>query len=720
MVPRGRIPLLAALAALVALGILALPGERTPEPESAVAREEPRRSERTVPDRYIVLFRRSVDNPSRETALRERGQGFRAKFVYSRAVKGFSAKLSQKQVERLRADPQVDSVTPDLPVKALGSVPLVSGEPTPPPGLRRVGAATTSTTRESSGANVAVIDTGVDLDHPDLNATSGKNCVSAGAPADDDNGHGTHVAGTVAAENDGSGVVGVAPGTKVFSAKVLDAAGSGTTSQVICGIDWVTSTRTDSDPANDVAVANMSLGGTGPSVQTCATTTDPQHKAICNSTARGVTYVVAAGNDGWDFDYAPQPNTPAVYPEVLTVAAMADSDGSSGGAGGAPACRTSEVDDRYASFSNFAATPEGQAHTIAAPGVCIRSTWPGGSYNTISGTSMATPHMAGAVALCLNEGGSAGPCAGLSPGQITEKVRSDAQSRLTAEPGYGYAGDPGQPVSGKYFGYLFWGGTTASDTTAPTLSSVSPQDGATGVAPNGNVSVTFSEPMDKAATEAAFSLAPTGGAKVAGSFSWSANTMTFDPSDDLANGTGYTATVGSGAKDTAGNAFPADKSWAFKTKTLTVVTAFPSATSILAGKLRSGTYSQLGADDNSYYQVNSTTSGTRVSDWYGRFSSVTNALSNLEVTYKGKNSSSCTQRIYVYRFNGSTGWVQLDSRSVGGTEVLVSDLTSSGPPADYVSGTSGDGEVRVRVRCARSSPSFYASGDLLKIGYERP
>ena len=701
--------------------VVALPGRSGPEPEVADAGAEgARRGQQAIEGRYIVAYKSFVDAPARKTDKLERAKGFKSSLRYGRALKGFAAKLSPGQVRALRADPAVALVAPDRPVKALGSVPLASGEPTPPPGLRRIGAATASTTREASGANVAVLDTGVDLDHPDLNVTSGKNCVTPGATADDDQGHGTHVAGTVAAENDGSGLVGVAPGSKIFAAKVLDGAGSGTTSQVICGIDWVTSTRTDSDPANDIAVANMSLGGSGTSVQSCATTTDPQHKAICNSTARGVTYVVAAGNSGWDFDYAPQPDTPAAYPEALTVAAMGDSDGRSGGTGGNPVCRTGEADDRYASFSNYAATAQGEQHTIAAPGVCIRSTAPGGSYQTMSGTSMATPHVAGAVALCIDEGGSAGPCAGLSPGQITEKVRADAQSRLSADPGYGYAGDPGQPVSGKYFGYLTWAGTTAPDTTAPAIDSVSPAANATGVDPAGKVSVTFSEPMDRAATEAAFSLAPTGGAKVAGSFSWSGNTMAFDPSIDLANGAEYTATVGSGAKDTAGNALAAGKSWAFKTKTLTAVTGFPSATGIFSGKLRSGTYSRLGADDNSYYQVNSTTSGTRVSDWYGRFSSVTNALSNLKITYKGSNSASCAQRVYVYRFDGSPGWVQLDSRSVSTTEVLVSSLAPSGAPADYVSGTSGDGEVRVRVRCARSSPSFYASGDLLKIGYERP
>jgi subtilisin len=152
-----------------------------------------------------------------------------------------------------------------------------------------------------------------------------------------------------------------------------------------------------------------------------------------------------AGNSAWDFDYAPNPDVPAAYPQVLTVTAMTDSDGRSGGSGGPPACSVTQGDDKYASFSNYAATSGGSAHTIAAPGVCIRSTWMGGSHSTISGTSMATPHVAGTVALCLSEGGSSGPCDGLQPAGIIDRIRSDAEGNAA---GNGFTGDPLSPVSG--------------------------------------------------------------------------------------------------------------------------------------------------------------------------------------------------------------------------------------------------------------------------------
>jgi subtilisin family serine protease len=254
----------------------------------------------------------------------------------------------------------------------------------------------------------------------------------------------------------------------VSPVKVLAADGSGSFSQIICGIEWVTATRTDADPSNDIAVANMSLGGPGQRVAPCATTTDPMHLAICESTAAGVTYVVAAGNDGWDFDYAAQPDTPAAYPEVLTVAAATDADGGWGGFGSAPGCEPGEIDDRYASFSNFAATAAGAAHLIAAPGTCVTSTWPGGGYATISGASMATPHVAGVVALCLDENGVSGPCADdASAAQVIKSIRTDAEFAGRGALEGGFYGDPLRPVAGRAYGYVA-AGATPGTATAPT------------------------------------------------------------------------------------------------------------------------------------------------------------------------------------------------------------------------------------------------------------
>ena len=152
----------------------------------------------------------------------------------------------------------------------------------------------------------------------------------------------------------------------------------------------------------------------------------------------------------------------------------------------------------------------------------------------------------------------------------------------------------------------------------------------------------------------------------------------------------------------------------------TQVTASPNATSILTGTFRSGTAANLAADDNSYYEVNSTTSGTRTTAWYGSFTGVTNSLSNLRVGYTGKNSRTCTQTISLWRWSSSS-WVELSSRSVGTTEVAIANLAPSGTQANYVSGSTGDGEVRVRVRCrASGSTPFFSSGDLLQISYRRP
>jgi hypothetical protein len=151
----------------------------------------------------------------------------------------------------------------------------------------------------------------------------------------------------------------------------------------------------------------------------------------------------------------------------------------------------------------------------------------------------------------------------------------------------------------------------------------------------------------------------------------------------------------------------------------TNVTAWPSATTIQTGSLRSGTAANLNADDDAYYEVNSSTSGTRTTSWYGTFTGVTNSLSTLRVSYTGKNSRNCTQVIFIWRWSTSS-WVQLNSRTVGTTEVAIANLAPGGSQANYVSGSSGNGDVRVRVRCRTSSGSFYTSADLLQISYVRP
>ncbi len=310
---------------------------------------------------------------------------FRVGVIYGKALRGFSATISDVDLEKIKNDPRVDFISPDYEVSIDAQI--------LPTGINRINAEPSLPhTTTGAGVQVAVIDTGIYLTHPDLktNILGGKNC-STGSSKNyrDGNGHGTHVAGTIAAINNGVGVVGVAPGAKLWSVRVLNNSGSGSWSSVICGIDFVTSKA----PANggSITVANMSLGGFGVSDNNCGkTNNDALHKAICRSRDAGVTYVVAAGNDGINADS----QVPAAYDDaVITVSALADSDGTGGGTG---AITSYGPDDTFASFSNY-----GSVVDIGAPGVKIYSAWKGGTYNTISGTSMASPHVAGAAALYI-------------------------------------------------------------------------------------------------------------------------------------------------------------------------------------------------------------------------------------------------------------------------------------------------------------------------------
>lgn len=372
-----------------------------------------------VAGQYIIVFKDSVaDVETAENDIISRVRGERLG-SYRHALNGFAARLSDADLEAVQNDPRVAFVSEDRVVSIADSTSSRqadtarardvsalaresrSGSPAPaaspnisassqvlPTGINRINAE--NKTNKGAGVHVAVIDTGIQTGHPDLknNIAGGKNC-SSGTSYNDGNGHGTHVAGTIAALDNGAGVVGVAPEAKLWAVRVLNNSGSGTWSSVICGIDFVTSKA----PANGgpITVANLSLGGGGISDNNCGNSNnDALHKAICRARDAGVTIVVAAGNSA--VNAATQ--VPAAYNDaVITVSALVDSNGTMGGGG---AGTSYGADDTFASFSNY-----GNPVDISAPGVNIYSTWLKSGYKTISGTSMASPHVAGAAALYI-------------------------------------------------------------------------------------------------------------------------------------------------------------------------------------------------------------------------------------------------------------------------------------------------------------------------------
>jgi subtilisin family serine protease len=367
-----------------------------------------------------------------ETAARERALGFRSNRRYSHVLDGFAARLTAEEVRALRADPEVAFVSPDRLMHA-ARVPLSANE-TVPTGVARIGAAGPAGVHPPSGAPVAVLDTGIDLSHPGLVAHPGANCIGSGLPEDDSlDSHGTLVAGVIGARNEGSGVVGVAPGTELYAVKVLAADGAGSVDDVICGINWLTANAA----GLGIRVANMSLSR---DIQSAAL-----HLAIQRSASTGIVYTAAAGNSAQDVAH----EIPGEYPEVLTVTAMSDTDGAPGGAG--PPCGL-EGDDRLATFSNYATRPQEIAHVVAAPGVCIESTAQGGGLGMLDGTSASSPHVAGVVAVCMGEAGRPGPCADMSPAEVIEQARAEAAANAT--PQNGFLGDPFSPVGGRFYGHL--------------------------------------------------------------------------------------------------------------------------------------------------------------------------------------------------------------------------------------------------------------------------
>lgn len=355
---------------------------------------------------YIVALRPAAGDAVDFAARLGRQLGFSVLDTYRYSLSGFAATMSPAVSRLLAANPLVTTVAPNRPIRPMAQV--------LPDGIVRVRADQSRTASIDAvdppriDVNVAVLDTGIDASHPDLNVAGGYSCAK-GRSYDDRYGHGTHAAGIIGALDDRTGVVGVAPGARMYGVKVLDDDANGTTRELLCGIEWVTSTRFDKDPRNDIAVANLSLGGVGSDDGRCGQVDgDILHQAVCKSVDSGVTYVVAAGNEQEDASTL----IPAAYEEVITVSALADADGKQGGRGGSPDCRSDE-DDTLANFSNY-----GRAVDIIAPGVCIFSTMPmdgsvasddTGGYGTLTGTSFAAPHVAGAAALWISKNPSATP-----------------------------------------------------------------------------------------------------------------------------------------------------------------------------------------------------------------------------------------------------------------------------------------------------------------------
>jgi subtilisin family serine protease len=427
-----RIRLAIAFALLGAAGVPATAGAAT-APTAA-----------TTPS--IVVLKPSAATTASVVTRLESRIGVEAQQEYFSALRGFAATLTSAQITALRADSSVATVLPDPEIQAAGKPAKQAPAQVLPAGVARVGGGH----RAASGA-VAVVDTGLDLANPDLDAVDGVNCIKPGKPAQDDNGHGTHVGGTIGARDNDIGAVGVAPGTPLVAVKVLANNNKGRLSGLLCGIDWITSHAAAVPgvrPAIRVANISIASAGTGADVP-CPALGDALHSAICGASAAGILVVAAAGNGGVNF----RGTVPAAYDDVLAATAMTDTDGLPGGFGPAPAGCKGEYDDTPGTYSNFfdPADTAAAAHTLSAPGTCVVSTKLGGGTATMEGTSMAAPHIAAAAALCLGTAAGPGPCAGLATDDAIRRLVGDGTA---AAPALGFAGDPLAPLGSRGTGPL--------------------------------------------------------------------------------------------------------------------------------------------------------------------------------------------------------------------------------------------------------------------------
>jgi hypothetical protein len=330
---------------------------------------------------YIVVLKDGVAHPANVAHRHEENRGAEVGHIFGVAIKAYSADLTPDELRAIRQDPNVDYVERD------GVLQLDSQEQST--GFKRVFAPSNPNLHVDeiddvrTNVDIAIFDNGV-APHPDLNVVARIDCTAPGQsgcinetiPAQGS--HGTPVAGIAAAIDNNFGVVGTAPGARIWSVKVFG--GSLYMSDLIAAVNWTTA------HSSEIEVVNMSFH----CLEDCSPTA--LRAAIAASVDQGVVYVAAAANEGKNVEAAPL-TIPAAFPDVITVSSLADSDGAPGGVGGPPSCASSFLDDYLANTSNW-----GAAVDIAAPGVCIRTTVPGGGYASPSGTSMAAPMVAGAVA----------------------------------------------------------------------------------------------------------------------------------------------------------------------------------------------------------------------------------------------------------------------------------------------------------------------------------
>ena len=385
----------------------------------------------------IVLFRDGVTAAERERLVRQSGGVATRHF---RNVPASAARVGASARAFLERHPDVLSVVPDREVEKLGK-PTGDASATAaqvvPAGVMRIGAQPDAVAFTGHGVGVAIVDTGIDFQHGDLAVAAA--CFTAYAACQDDEGHGTHVAGIVAAADNGMDVVGVAPGATLYAVKVLDRRGRGTDSTIIEGLDWIVDHAALVSPA--IRVVNMSLGRRG------TLDDNPALRDLVQTVVEaGITVVVAAGNDS-TLEVSDQ--VPATYPGVVAVASTTATAGSSA-CGGHPSPVSSDTASYFTTDGAFDSLT-GIGVSVSAPGedhedinkscflrsVGILSTRLGGGTVRMSGTSMAAPHVAGVVALMAEQ-------SAVTPDDARRRLRLGADAVNTApldSPAGGYSFD---------------------------------------------------------------------------------------------------------------------------------------------------------------------------------------------------------------------------------------------------------------------------------------